>query len=100
MRQDVQFEPGSLLFLDVKNHRIDGNRSCPVGGIDRLWNNDRVRDALSLCSRGANGGQRFLFEIIPDIFPEGFLTEAERLLWGRFYTERFERSKDKDQWQT
>jgi hypothetical protein len=40
-----------------------------------------------LCSRG-DGGQRFLFETIPDLFPQGFLTDTERILWGRFYDNR------------
>jgi hypothetical protein len=48
-----------------------------------------VRDALVLCARGTlgSGGQRFLFEVIPDLFPQPYMTEAERLLWQRFYVE-------------
>jgi len=28
---------------------------------------------------------RFLFEVRPDIFPEGYLTFTELDLWGRYY---------------
>ncbi|WP_319521668.1 hypothetical protein [uncultured Desulfosarcina sp.] len=45
-----------------------------------------MREALALCSRGL-GGQRFLFEVLPDVFPQGFLTDTELILWGRFYDE-------------
>lgn len=31
---------------------------------------------------------RFLFEIRPDLFPCGFLCDAELELWGRFFEER------------
>lgn len=31
------------------------------------------------------GGQRFLYEVRPDIFPQGFLTELEINLWCRYY---------------
>jgi hypothetical protein len=34
------------------------------------------------------GGQRFLFEAIPDLFPQGFLTDIEIGLWARFYDEQ------------
>jgi hypothetical protein len=42
---------------------------------------------LILGSRGidGSGGQRFLFEIIPDLFPQPYLTDVERVLWARFY---------------
>jgi hypothetical protein len=53
-----------------------------------------VIDALALCSRG-DGGQRFLFEAIPDIFPQGFMTDTERALWARFYNEQKERREKK-----
>jgi hypothetical protein len=29
---------------------------------------------------------RFLFEIRPDVFPEGYLTSTEIGLWAEFYT--------------
>jgi hypothetical protein len=47
----------------------------------------RVRDALEMCSKGV-GGQRFLFEVIPDVLPYGLLSETERGLWARYYEER------------
>jgi hypothetical protein len=31
---------------------------------------------------------RFLFEIRPDVFPEGWLTDVELKLWGLYYEER------------
>jgi len=47
---------------------------------------------MMLChSRG-----RFLFEILPDLFPEGYLTELEVELWEMHfeeYNKRFERKK-------
>lgn len=30
----------------------------------------------------------FLFQVRPDIFPEGYLTETELILWGKYYKER------------
>jgi len=33
------------------------------------------------------GGRRFLFEVRPDIFPQGFLTETELALWSKFFDE-------------
>jgi hypothetical protein len=31
---------------------------------------------------------RFLFEVIPDVFPEGRLTDIECALWGRYYGDK------------
>ena len=39
---------------------------------------------MSLCD--ARG--RMLFEVRPDLFPEGYLTDMELTLWGLFYEER------------
>jgi len=33
----------------------------------------------------AHARGRFLYEVRPDFFPEGFLTQTEILLWARFY---------------
>jgi len=33
---------------------------------------------------------RFLFETVPDLFPDPFLTVTEIELWSRFYKERNE----------
>lgn len=30
---------------------------------------------------------RFLFEVRPDLFPQGFLTPVEAELWGLFYAD-------------
>lgn len=38
---------------------------------------------MSLCHK--NG--RFLFEVRPDLFPEGYLTVLEVELWDSFYRE-------------
>jgi hypothetical protein len=45
--------------------------------------------ALALCSERG----RFLFEVRPDVFAEGFLCETETALWARWYEERERRSK-------
>jgi hypothetical protein len=31
-----------------------------------------------------NGCRKFLFELLPDIFYQGFLTEMEIELWGKY----------------
>lgn len=36
---------------------------------------------------------RFLYEVRPDLFPEGFLTPLEEVLWSMFYAEREARKK-------
>ncbi|MEY5098582.1 MAG: hypothetical protein RJA36_1301 [Pseudomonadota bacterium] len=43
-----------------------------------------MRAALAL----ADARGRFLYELRPDLFPEGHLTPLEELLWARFYEER------------
>jgi len=40
-----------------------------------------IQDALLLCDHR----KRFLFEVLPDYFPQGRLTGIERELWGRYY---------------
>ena len=42
---------------------------------------------MSLCH--AKG--RFLYEVRPDLFPQGFLTRLEIELWNDFYEEKNER---------
>lgn len=44
---------------------------------------------MALCSERG----RFLFEVRPDVFHEGRLTDAETALWGRWYEEREKRQK-------
>jgi hypothetical protein len=36
---------------------------------------------------------RFLFEARPDLFPEGYVTDTELLIWGEYYQERGEAAK-------
>jgi len=36
---------------------------------------------MALCYRN----HKFLYEARPDIFPEGYLTLEEQLLWDKFY---------------
>ena len=38
---------------------------------------------MSLCYRN----KRFLFEVRPDLFPEGMLTDTEVAMWGMFQSE-------------
>jgi hypothetical protein len=44
---------------------------------------------MSLCSERG----RFLFEVRPDLFPDGRLGDDELALWIRFYEEREQRNK-------
>jgi hypothetical protein len=39
---------------------------------------------MALCAERG----RFLFEARPDLFPEGYLTTTELMLWSDFYRER------------
>lgn len=34
------------------------------------------------------GSNRFLFEVLPDLFPYGFLSEIEIQMWARFFNEQ------------
>jgi len=46
---------------------------------------------MALCySRG-----RFLYEVRPDLFPEGMMTRDELTLWGYYYEELERESKRK-----
>jgi len=40
--------------------------------------------ALSLCDK--NG--MFLFQAMPDVFPQGRLTELELMLWEKYFEEK------------
>lgn len=40
--------------------------------------------AMMLCEQRG----RFLFEVRPDLFPAGRLTDVECALWGTYYEER------------
>jgi len=37
---------------------------------------------------------RFLFELMPDMFPEGLLTDTEIELWERHYEEHNRRTRE------
>ena len=49
-----------------------------------LWENATVRHALTLCDRN----RRFLFEVLPDKFPQGRLTHLELLVWERYFEDK------------
>lgn len=36
----------------------------------------------------ADARGKMLYEILPHVFPEGYLTDLELALWGLFYEER------------
>lgn len=44
---------------------------------------NRYRESCYL----AHATSKLLFELRPDVFPEGYLTLVERLIWGLFYEE-------------
>ncbi|HEB83729.1 MAG TPA: hypothetical protein ENI92_01875 [Bacteroidetes bacterium] len=51
------------------------------GGIERLWRDPRVRHDLSLCHlRGM-----CLYQLRPDLLPQGCMTDIERGLWVLFF---------------
>jgi len=61
----------------------------------------RVQNAMALASDGFAGGvKRFLFEILPDMFPQGYLTETELALWSRFFKEQQRSNKRNRKWPT
>lgn len=43
-----------------------------------------IQGALTLCEKN----QRFLFEVLPDYFPQKRLTELELGLWGKYYRQK------------
>ena len=75
--------PIEFQILTKKNRSFDRN-GLRTGKIEALWNRADIRTLMNLCaSRG-----RFLFEVRPDLFPQGFLTDAEMYLWGLYYLEK------------
>jgi len=46
-----------------------------------------IQSALILCEKN----QKFLFEVLPDYFPQGRLTDLELQLWNKFYEQRQEK---------
>lgn len=49
---------------------------------------------MMLCSSGGYGGHRFLFELLPDLFPHPYFTELEFRLWARHYNRKKKGTKD------
>jgi hypothetical protein len=47
--------------------------------------------ALQLCDLKG----RFLFEVRPDLIPEGYLTGVECALWSRYYTDKNARQEQR-----
>lgn len=66
----------AIMSLTGQGGEVEKSRS--------LWAEPGVRTALYL----AEARGRFLFEIRPDICPEGYLTDLETALWERFYEHR------------
>ena len=86
-RQDWHELPYHLVSTQSKN--ICTYRAGPGGGIDALWRDNKIRVALSLCEK--NGA--FLFQVLPDVFPQGRLTEVEISLWDKYYKDREDAKK-------
>ena len=51
-----------------------------AGKTEALWRNESVRASLAL----GHARGRFLFELRPDIFPHGYLTDTEINLWSKY----------------
>lgn len=49
-----------------------------------LWSDYMIQGALVLCEKN----QKFLFEALPDYFPQGRLTEVELRLWDKYYRQK------------
>ena len=78
--------PCSILHLMAQDHGAYTDGAI-IGGITSLWADSRVRMALTLCYGGGMGTPRFLFEVLPDLFPP-FLTVIECELWGKFLSKK------------
>jgi hypothetical protein len=50
-----------------------------------------VRDLLALCWHH----QRFVYEVRPDLFPQGWLTDREMALWWLYLDDLNERLKQR-----
>ena len=51
-----------------------------------------VKNTMILCDKSG----QFLFQVLPDMFPHGRLTQVEMQLWSKFYEEKEERRKAKN----
>lgn len=56
-----------------------------------LWKRADIKNAMMLIDIKQNG--KFLYETMPHVFPEGFLTETETTLWSFFYKQKMENLK-------
>lgn len=54
------------------------------GLVEALWADESVKVALALCNKSGS----FLFQVRPDLFPYGRLTDLETELWARFLKEQ------------
>jgi len=45
-----------------------------------------IKNVMAMCDKSG----RFLFEVLPDLFPHGRITPDEMLLWELYYTEKKE----------
>jgi len=43
-----------------------------------------VKNTMLLCDKSG----QFLFQVLPDVFPHGRITEIEMHLWNMFYEEK------------
>ena len=77
----------SVLRVDHKGFRVN-RYGVGVGGIERLWMDERVRTATALCFGGGISSSRFLFEVLPDLFPYDYLSVVEIGVWSKFLDER------------
>ena len=49
---------------------------------------ERVKTATALCFGGGTSSSRFLFEVLPDLFPYDYLSVVEIGVWSKFLDER------------
>ena len=54
-----------------------------------LWEDMRVKTACAL----ANQKGRFLYEVLPDLFPQRFFSLLEIDVWALYYAEQERRDK-------
>ena len=77
----------TVLRVDNEDPGVDWH-GFRVGGIERLWMDERVKTATALCFGGGTSSSRFLFEILPDLFPYDYLSVVEIGVWSKFLDER------------
>jgi len=60
--------------------------------VNTLWEDNKIKWVLSLCDKSG----QFLFQVLPDVFPQGRVTNQELLLWEKYYEEKELRRKQKN----